>query len=293
MSYFWPLPPVTSMTFDDKFYDQIFTSSFLETSLELLRVPKTYENYLSFREGHHSAFQDYMSATYARENFASLKTENAALLRVAKAASSLQLALLSLEGIGQCAPNLVKEIKLNPTHYTSSQGTKLADLLDEHRYSNKLFSIREFLSDIYISAERAQLKMPVEFSRAHLLLEAYRNGKIEVNHAFINELGAAVSNRDWNRTDDFQKDVERYNERANARKHPKDFPLTTFILAFEKTWNTFSDRKAATQGHHYPEIGQTASIFVDLVELSLRQCDAPFTRQNVVTAIRKLPKGRS
>lgn len=77
------------------------------------------------------------------------------------------------------------------------------------------------------------------------------------------------------------------SHKLKTRRCSKDRALQRFLEEFRSVWQELSNHPF-TRGRHYAEIAQTSSRLVDVVLLSLSKHQAPYTRQNVVTALRKM-----
>ncbi len=281
MSYFWPMPQISPLEFDGRCYDEIFDPAFHWELTCHMDIPCSYENLKAVREAHYEAFEAYATGQFERAGFQSEKAANAMLHRVSKDAEQLMSSLGSLYEFEETQSKLVREIRSNKTKYIRSDGLKLAATLDEESRDNPLFSLRQLLSDLYISAERARNRKPQK-PAFHYAPKTHPNGEPDMD-----KLEQAVRDRKWDATDSFENDMRRWKTRSQAHKVPKDHALQCFLRKFQSAWTSLSPHPF-THGHNYGGIIQNVSRTVDAVELSFSQHDHKFTRQNIVTAIRKI-----
>ncbi|SIT08827.1 hypothetical protein [Paracoccus saliphilus] len=277
MPYYWPMPPVSPVIYDGGFYDQIFDSEFHGQLAELMELDLSLSNMTVLRDGHFNAFDEFMSGHYEQLNYQPEKAENARLERVSIDADRLMASITVLYGFGQTQRKLANQIKSNPSKYVSSTGLELASLLDDRRHQ-PFFTLLKFLSDLQISAERAINRKPryIDFN------DAYIDGKLD-----LDKLEKLVMSRDVDLSGDPEIDNRRWKDRSRAHKLPKDYPLQCFLRAFRETWLQLSDHPF-TEGHYYGRKAQHVSRAVDAVKLSFDQHAPHITRQNIVTAIRKV-----
>ena len=283
-----PLPPkiiVSNLTFDGKRYEEIFPQVFHEELADHMGITLTPQTLEVLQQGHYHAYQAFFIGALERENFRSEKAENAKLEQVANDAERLMLSLAKLYGFGLTEEKIVTEIKSNPTCYVGPEGGKLSDLLDGNRPDNPLFSFRQFLSDLYISAKRATNHKPPDVYPKDRVAALLNGG--EISQETLKTLEDMALNRDWNLTDDREKDIECWRERSQAHKRPKDYALLEFIKAFRPVWDELTTH-SFTHGHYFGGEVHTSSRLVDAVKLSVDQHSPTITRQNVVTAIRKI-----
>lgn len=278
MTYCWPMPSICSTTYEERFYDQIFTPDFFGELSEIMDVAPTRENLTELRQGHYQAFSKFIDGQFEQAGFQNLKEENTRLDRVAKDADKLLQSLTALYEFGQAQTKLKSEIERNPTSFTGPKGETLASLLDQGRPDNPLFTIRQFVSDIWISAQRAKVKKPKPRSDLSMCSE----GDLD-----LDVLATLVRDKDWTSTGDEAADHTRWKERSEAHKLASDHALLQFVKNFKCVWVKLSPH-AFTQGHYYDKIGHEPSRTV----ASLKHCFASYapeiSSQAIVTVIRKM-----
>lgn len=270
------------MTFDGRYYDQIFGPDFFGKLADLMGFAPTQEALSALRQGHYRAYSAFMDGHWELTQFQNLKAENARLDRVAKDAEKLFQSLVALYEFGQAQTKLKSEIENNPTRVVGPNGQTLASLLDQNRPDNPLFTFREFISDLMISAKRAQISKPKSIP-----MPTFDNdGDID-----LDALGAWVLEKDFTSAGDQTADLIRWKERSAAHKLPKDHAILEFVRVFKTVWEVLSPHPF-TQGHYYEKIGHDPSYTVTALKWCFAVHAPEVTGQRIVTAIRKVQATR-
>lgn len=270
---------IDTVTFDGRRYDDFFGVKFHERLAELMRVEMSDAALSAVRHGHFEAFLAYRSGKFEQDYFRSEKAENKKLERVATDAERLMNSLIELVEFGQSAKKLEAEILHNPTHYTSSSGVKLTHILDQDRYSDQLFSLRQLLSDLCVSAKRASNHKPVDMSVA-LGKTIRQDGSPD-----LESLQALMRKKNYRDEGTYDQQVMEWKKRSQAHKLAKNHALLSFVREFRTLWLSLST-SAFTHGHNYGGKTQYVSRSLDAIELSFAQHAPEVTRQSIVTAIR-------
>ncbi|TCS49754.1 hypothetical protein EDD52_1498 [Primorskyibacter sedentarius] len=281
MSYCWPMPPICSTTFEGQFYDQIFPPSFFGELSDLMGIAQNAPNLSALRQGHYQAFSEFVTGQIEQRSFQSLKAENARLDRVAKDADRLLQSLTGLYDFGQAQGKLKREVETNPTSFTSSNGDTLASLLDDTRPDNPFFIIKQFVSDISISAQRAKVTTPKPSEG----LPKSKEGDFD-----LAPIEALVCDRDLAPSRDDAADLARWKEQSEAHKLGGDHALLQFVKRFKTAWVALSPHPF-TQGHYYEKIGHEPARTVAALKLCFASFAPEINPQAIVTAIRKVQAG--
>ena len=209
-----------------------------------------------------AALDAFLEGQFSLVSHRSLKEENKVLDDVRKHSDALYTSLLSLFDHGQSTRKLAQEVKSNATKYTAPSGIILADLLDNNR-ANPFRSLREFLSDLSISAERSIVRKP--------------------------KADTAWDIEDEMTDEEIESYVEppQFKDVGSLPTLEKQYALRCVIFTFKEIWGKYSEQPF-TEGMYYPETKSTISLTVDAIEIFMKNLDPSVTRQNIVSAIRWL-----
>lgn len=69
MSFYWPMPPICSTTFEGQFYDQIFPPSFFGDLSDLMGIEQNAQNLAALRQGHYQAFSEFVTGQIEQRSF--------------------------------------------------------------------------------------------------------------------------------------------------------------------------------------------------------------------------------
>lgn len=278
MTYCWPMPSICRITYDGQFYDQIFTPDFFGELAKLMEVSPTRENLVTLRQGHFQAFSAFTTGQFEQTNFQNLKDENTRLDRVAKDADKLLESLDALYEFGRSQTKLKSEIVINPTSYTGPNGRSLVSLLDNDRPDNPFFTIKQLVSDLWVSAQRAKIMKPKPRPNLYVGSESDSN---------LDAISGLVLDKDWTSIGDEAADHTRWKKLKEAHKLSSDHALVQFVKNFKTVWVALSPH-AFTQGHYYDKIGHEPSRTVATMKLCFATYAPEISPQAIVTAIRKV-----
>ena len=199
----------------------------------------------------------YAMAALDLDQYRPEKIENAALARVARKASDLHEAMMTMMETGRSERKLATAIDAFDKFPDGSSPAVLRGLVPVKRpFSASMLS--DMISDLSVAAEQAI------------------NRKPEQDPDFAGGV--------W---DDWQEQrVQTWRERSAAHKLPKDHALQELIASFRGVWLGLSSRPF-TEGMHHADSGTTISRAVDALELLSAVIDHEIDRAKIVTAMRK------
>lgn len=270
----WPMPPLSTTTFDGKLYDELFSPELFSELCALMNLHGSREELISLRTGHFEAVEEYFRARNGVENAKTLKEENSRLDKVARDSESLIKSISDLYEFGSTQDMLSAEIAKNPTAYSSPDGHNLAQFISSS-LPHSLFGVMAIISDIFASAQRAQIRHnPTEDDRQRELLKVLSSQEPDA-------MGRLLKDQRLESTFSLDRERRDYRKRSDA-------PLA-FVACFAKVW-TELNAGTFNSGHTVEGLRGSKSRAVDAVYLSMRQLDEKCTRARVTTAIRNWEK---
>ena len=110
-----------------------------------------------------------------------------------------------------------------------------------------------------------------------------RKPKLDVYAGILDGTG----DRQLDQVKDLADRTKKWRNTSATHRIPKDYALQRFLGTFKGLWVSNSEHPF-TEGMHYGEIGKTVSPAVDAVQMIMQRLDSKVTRQNIVTAMRKV-----
>ena len=265
---------LAGLALDDELEPQLenmFPEDFVEKLADLFDVENDPEARNAFRKGIIQASDAYIDGVFSYANKPSEKQDNKSLDRITLSAQALYDALLDLMDHPDLEPRVEASIRKTGRLYKLPSGIDLSQLIGTRR--NIFRGFREILVDLQVCVEDEINRKP----------EPGFFDDLEDLSELDEELFQYASE------DILETRMRRWRERSQARKLPKNYPLTQFLLSFQPTWEAVTPHPFS-EGMYYPEIRTTVSRLVDCTEAVLSRLAPGTSRQEIITAIRKARK---